>query len=94
MANVNLWELKRKAKQYYPTLPMQVQWLRRTVELLQGDKHVLHSRNEQYRRDSVRVLSQFFNGNSSHHVRTDNGHQHNRPLHAETGADSGMYHSL
>lgn len=77
MATVNLWELKRKAKQYYPTLPMQVQWLRRTVELIQGDKHVLLGRTEQYRRDSERVLSQFFNGNSSHHVRSDNRHQRN-----------------
>lgn len=38
------WELRSKARTYYPTsLHMQHQWVRKTVHLLKSGKHVLQT---------------------------------------------------
>jgi hypothetical protein len=40
MKSINLWELKRKAKAYYPqAVSMQRQWLRQSVNLYATGRH-------------------------------------------------------
>lgn len=66
MSDLNLWELKRMAKQRYPSLHMQRQWLRQTFGLLSTGKHVLQTGHAQYGRSSQPILTQHLNAQNSH----------------------------